>query len=75
MNLNNAFYFQKYAATFVIKTISLMHTRTHTRTEAVRVSLHMGIKLHVENADGCVGAHGSTRTVQQLFVFAHACAL
>lgn len=36
-----------------------------------RVSFQLGIKIHVENAAGCVGVHGLSCTIQQLFVFAH----
>lgn len=45
---------------------------TYTQT---RVPFQMGIKIHVENAEGCVGVHGLTCTVQQLSAFVHACAL
>lgn len=47
---------------------------THTYTQ-IRVPFQMGIKIHVENAEGCVGVHGLTCTVQQLPAFVHACAL
>lgn len=45
------------------------HMLNHVHTP--RVSFQLGIKIHVENAVGCVGVHGLSCTIQQLFVFAN----
>lgn len=62
---------------FLLKLAALKctHTQPSAHTLTPDASFQMGIKIHVQNAAGCVAVHGLTCTVKQLFVFVHASVL